>query len=366
MNKLKHFIDVQDLSFKEIHEIFNLMTMLKEARYNGAVPQLLKNKTLAMIFEEPSTRTRVSFEAAMTLLGGHAQYLKPGEIHLGARECLYDTAKVLSHLTDGVLCRALKHQTLTDLGKYCDVPVFNGITDYIHPTQAICDVFTMLEHIPSSKYANQDYSKLKVVFIGDATNVMSSTMFIATQLGMNFVHIRPNKYKSCDAWNNIAKANIKNVGTGSIKFTEDMDEVKNADIIYTDLWWWVDQESEAKERVAAFKPKFQVSKKVMQNAGKQARFMHCLPASRNVEVLDEVIDSAQSIVFDQAENRLTAQMALLVYFMYPQIDKASNELKDFHKAKIESFMNSGTRSWKQRYTYNNDYKGIKIKIDNKD
>ncbi|WP_368486693.1 putrescine carbamoyltransferase [Spiroplasma sp. DGKH1] len=358
MNKVRHFIDTQELSQKEIFEIFKLMKMLKEARYNGAVPELLKNKTLAMIFEEPSTRTRVSFEAAMTLLGGHAQYLKPGEIHLGARESLYDTTKVLSHMCDGIMCRALKHQTVLNLAKYADVPVFNGLTDYNHPTQAICDVFTMLEHLPTTKnldYENINFNEIKVVFIGDRTNVCSSLMHITTKLGMNFVHISPTKYQSPPEWVTIAQENIAQIKSGSVLITDDLAEVKNANIIYTDLWWWVDQEDEAAERVQAFKPNYQVSPELMKQAGDQAFFMHCLPASRNVEVYDEVIDSSQSIVFDQAENRLTAQMALLVCYMYPQIDKSSNAVKDYYQGKLESFMEHQDRSWKQRYTYNNDY-----------
>lgn len=354
MHKLKHFVDTQDLSQQEIFEIFELMKMLKEARYNGAVPELLKNKTLAMIFEEPSTRTRVSFEAAMTLLGGHAQYLKPGEIHLGVRESLYDTVKVLSHMCDGIMCRALKHETVADIAKYADVPVLNGLTDYNHPTQAICDAFTMLENIPSlkdKKYDEIDFGKLKVVFIGDRTNVCSSTMHIATKLGMNFVHISPEKYKSPKEWVEIAKKNIHEAGSGSVKLSTDMADVKDADIIYTDLWWWVDQEDEAEERVKAFKPTYQVTKKVMKMAGDQCLFMHCLPASRNVEVLDEVIDSKNSIVFVQAENRLTAQMGLLVYYLYPRVDEGSSTVKNYYRGKIEGFMKAKDRTWKQRYTY---------------
>ncbi|MDP4040706.1 putrescine carbamoyltransferase [Mycoplasma mycoides] len=358
MNKVRHFIDTQELSKKEIFEIFRLMKMLKEARYCGAVPELLKNKTLAMIFEEPSTRTRVSFEAAMTLLGGHAQYLKPGELHLGVRESLYDTTKVLSHMCDGIMCRALKHETVLNLAKYADVPVLNGLTDYNHPTQAICDVFTMLEYMPATKnleYEDIKFEDIKVVFIGDRTNVCSSTMHITTKLGMNFVHISPQKYQSPQAWVDIAKENIKQANSGSVLVTDDLEQVKGADIIYTDLWWWVDQEDEAEERVKAFKPTYQVTPELMKKAGDQALFMHCLPASRNVEVYDEVIDSDHSIAFQQAENRLTAQMGLLVYYLYPQIDKSSNAVKDYYRGKVEAFMEHQDRSWKQRYTYNNDY-----------
>ncbi|WP_026389370.1 ornithine carbamoyltransferase [[Acholeplasma] multilocale] len=354
MNKLNHFIDTQELSKKQIFEIFTLMRMLKDARYNGATPKLLEGKTLAMIFEEPSTRTRVSFEAAMTLLGGHAQYLKPGEIHLGHRESLYDTIKVLSHMCDGIMCRAWKHETVTEIAKHADVPVFNGLTDYNHPTQAICDVFTMLEKLEytkDKKLTDIDFSKIKVVFIGDRTNVCSSTMHITTQLGMNFIHISPKQYSSPQEWIDIALKNIENAGSGSVKISEDVNEVKGADVIYTDLWWWVDQEEEAKDRVKAFKPTYQVDKEMMKLANENAIFMHCLPSSRNVEVLDEVIDSNQSVVFDQAENRLTAQMGLLVYYMYGRIDKTNDNVKIYHDGLIRAFLEDREREDKNRYTY---------------
>ncbi|MGL4647441.1 MAG: ornithine carbamoyltransferase [Mycoplasmoidaceae bacterium] len=353
MNKLKHFIDCNDLSQKEVFEIFDLMRMLKKARYNGAVPELLKNKTLAMIFEEPSTRTRVSFEAAMTLLGGHAQYLKPGDIHLGSKESFYDTAKVLSRMCDGIFCRAYEHKTLLGLAKYAEVPVFNGITDYNHPTQAICDAFTMLEHLPQTKLKN--LNDVKVVFIGDRTNVCSSTMHICTQLGMNFTHIAPTKYQSPKEWLDIANCHIKKYG-GSVKVTDDINAVIGADIIYTDLWWWFGQESEAEERYKTFKEGgYQVNNKLLEKAGEQAKVMHCLPCARNNELADDAFDGLQSIVFDQSENRLTAQLALLVYFMYPQIDKATDAMKLYWKGKIENFMGDQDRSWNQRRFYNNDY-----------
>lgn len=264
-----------------------------------------------MIFEEPSTRTRVSFETAMTQLGGHAQYLKPGEIHLGVRESLYDTAKVLSRLSDIIMCRALKHKTVTDLAEYADVPVINGLTDYNHPTQAIADVMTMVEHLPAGK----NLEECKVVFIGDRTNVCSSLMHMTTRMGMHFTHVAPEKYQSPQEWIDIANDNIKRYG-GSVKVTDKIEEsISDADFIYTDLWWWVDQEEQAEERKSYFMPDYQVTMSMISKAPTHVKFMHCLPASRNVEVTDEVIDSKHSVVFDQAENRLSAQRALLTHFM---------------------------------------------------
>lgn len=342
MASIRHFIDTQDFSKEELLDIFELMHLLKAARKQGCVPQLLKNASLGMIFEEPSTRTRVSFEVAMELLGGHALYLKPGEIHLGARESLFDTDKVLSRMCDIIMARTLKHKTITDLAKYADVPVLNGLTDYNHPTQVIADVFTMIEHMPAGKKLED----LKVVFIGDRTNVCSSLMHMTTRMGMSFTHIAPKKYQSPQEWIDIAKENIALYG-GSIHVTDDMNAVQGADFVYTDLWWWVDQEDEAEERVAAFKPTYQVTQEVMKKAGPNAKFMHCLPASRNVEVLDEVIDSPQSIVFDEAENRLTAQMGLLVYFLYPVRQQATEEQAANHKKQIEAFLTADNRFYRK-------------------
>src|SRR5512138_1656528 len=187
--QLKHFIDTQDFSKDELLQIIELTRLIKAADQQGCSPKLLADASLAMIFEEPSTRTRVSFEVAMTELGGHALYLKPGEIHLGVRESLYDTAQVLSRMCDVIMARTLKHATVTELAKHADVPVINGLTDYNHPTQVVCDAFTMMEHMPAGKKLED----LNVTFIGDATNVLSSLMLICTRLGMRFTQAAPEK-----------------------------------------------------------------------------------------------------------------------------------------------------------------------------
>lgn len=331
ISRIKDFIDTQDFSKKELLDIIHLAGALKNSVKNGYYPQLLKDKTLAMIFEEPSTRTRVSFEAAMEQLGGNTQYLKPGEIHLGQRESLYDTAVVLSRMTDIIMCRALKHATVTDLAKYATVPVINGLTDYNHPTQACADIMTMIEHLPEGKRLED----IHVTFIGDRTNVCSSLMHITTKMGMHFTHAAPKKYQSPQEWIDIANANIRENG-GSVRVTEDViDAIKDADYIYTDLWWWVDQEHEKEERKAAFMPAYQVTPELISHAPSTVKFMHCLPASRGVEVVDAVIDAPYSIVFDQAENRLSIERALLVYFLYDKnqneekIEDAEHEFNDF-------------------------------------
>src|SRR5512137_1472546 len=194
--KLRHFIDTQDFTKQELLDIIALTRRIKAADKQGCTPKLLQDASLAMIFEEPSTRTRVSFEVAMTELGGHALYLKPGEIHLGVRESLYDTAQVLSRMCDAIMARTLKHETITNLARYATVPVINGLTDYNHPTQVVCDALTMLENLPSGKQLEE----VNVTFIGDATNVLSSLMLITTRLGMHFTQAAPKKYQAPENW----------------------------------------------------------------------------------------------------------------------------------------------------------------------
>jgi putrescine carbamoyltransferase len=306
----RDLIDVNELSRGDLEVLLTLTREMRQARRAGCVPPLLAGKSLAMIFEEPSTRTRVSFEVAMALLGGHALYLKPGEIHLGARESLADTARVLARMCDVIMARTLRHETIEELRRWSTVPVINGLTSYNHPTQAICDAFTMIEHRPPGR----SLADCTVVFVGDATNVCSSTMHIASKLGMHFVHAGPASYQAPASWVEIARANVRETGTGSVTVTEEVETaIARADFVYTDLWWWVDQESEIPERRAAFMPRYQVNAELMARAPRHARFMHCLPASRGVEVTDDVADGPQSIIFEQAENRLHAEMAILAW-----------------------------------------------------
>lgn len=331
---LKHFIDTNDFSKAELLDLIELTRMIKAADKQGATPQLLKDASLAMIFEEPSTRTRISFEVAMTELGGHALYLKPGEIHLGVRESLGDTSKVISRMVDVIMARTLKHETVQGLAETATVPVINGLTDYNHPTQAVCDVFTMLEHAPAGKRLED----LNVTFIGDATNVLSSLMFICTQLGMHFTHAAPKRYQAPAAWVEIAERHCQESG-GTLRITEDpVEAVRDADFIYTDLWWWVGQEAEIPERRTAFMPKYQVNMDLLRQAPDHCKFMHCLPASRGVEATDEVMDSPQSIIFDQAENRLHTEKGILVWLVYPRMKKVTAELHAYHQGKVEAFL----------------------------
>lgn len=331
---LRHFVDTQDFSREELLRIIELVRLLKRADKAGACPKLLAGASLGMIFEEPSTRTRISFEVAMTKLGGHALYLKPGEIHLGVRESIRDTAQVISRMVDVIEARTLKHQTVVDLAANATVPVLNGLTDYNHPTQVVCDVFTMMEHCQPGKALND----LRIVFVGDATNVCSSLMMICTQMGMHFTHVAPARYQAPAAWQAIARANAA-ASNGSLTVTDDVDTaVNDVDFIYTDLWWWIGQEKEIEDRRCAFMPTYQINEAFMQRASPHAKFMHCLPASRGVEVTDAVMDGLQSIIYDQSENRLHTEKGLLAYFVYPRLKTASPTLAAYHRAQLEDFL----------------------------
>lgn len=270
----------------------------------------------------------------MTELGGHALYLKPGEIHLGERESLYDTAMVLSRMCDGIMARTLKHETITDLAKYATVPVINGLTDYNHPTQVVCDILTMIEHKPEGKQLED----IRVTFIGDATNVLSSLMLISTRMGMHFTQAAPKKYQAPAKWVEWAQQNCTESG-GSVTLTENpIEAVKTADYIYTDLWWWVGQEDQIPERRAAFMPTYQVNRQLVAKAPSHCKFMHCLPASRGVEATDEVLDHPRSIIFDQSENRLHTEKGLLVYFIRPSIKHPSEDLMTYHQDRIVAYL----------------------------
>jgi putrescine carbamoyltransferase len=335
---LKHFVDTQDYTKEELLDIIQLTLMIKEADRQGCTPKLLEGASLAMLFEEPSTRTRISFEVAMTELGGHALYLKPGEIHLGARESLYDTARVIARYVDCIEARTLKHDTVVKLAQWSSVPVINGLTDYNHPTQVVCDVVTMLENAPLGKKM-EDFN---VTFMGDSTNLASSLMMICTQMGMHFTFCGPEKYQPPAEWRAICEENCRKSG-GSFWVSDDPGEaVRAADFIYTDLWWWVGQEDQIPERRSAFMPKYQVNLDRFNQAPPHCQFMHCLPASRGVEATDEVLDHPRSLIFPQAENRLHTEKGLLAYFIYPRLKRPSQELKDYHKGQIEAFLEKKT------------------------
>ncbi|MGI2027697.1 putrescine carbamoyltransferase [Endozoicomonas acroporae] len=331
--ELKHFLTTQDYTRQELTDILELMSMFKEARKANAVPQLFAGKSVAMIFEQPSTRTRVSFETAATILGGGALFLSPKDIHLGAKESLSDTGRVLSRMCDVIMARVDDHKTVAGLAEYSTVPVINGLCDWLHPTQIMADLFTMQEHLPAGKKLED----LTVAFVGDATNVCSSLMFACTKFGMHYKHIGPSKYQAPEMWQEIARENIK-LSNGKLTVTDNIEEVEGCDIIIADSFYWFGQEAEKEERLSTFMPTYVVTEEMMAKAGENSIFMHCLPANDQRECTREVMEGPHSVIFDEAENRLTAQMALLVYLTHKSIKKPTEETLAFHKDRIESFL----------------------------
>jgi ornithine carbamoyltransferase len=267
----------------------------------------LQGKTLALIFEKPSLRTRTSFDVGIQQLGGFSLYLSPAEINLGKRESVYDVAKNLERMVQGIMIRTFAHQIVLDMAKYAAIPVINGLTDYSHPCQAMADYLTIQEKKKKLK-------GLKLCYVGDGNNVAHSLMFAGARLGVNVTVACPSGYEPDATATAQAKDDAKQTGA-TIEIVHDpVEGVEDADVVYTDVWASMGQEAEAEARRKIFLP-FQVNANLMSKAQKDAIFMHCLPAHRGDEVTNEVIDSKQSVVFDEAENRLHAQKAIMYQLM---------------------------------------------------
>jgi ornithine carbamoyltransferase len=286
-------------------DIFRLAAEMKKqpAKFNRS----LEGQTLAMIFEKSSTRTRVSFEVGMFQLGGHALFLSARDIQLGRGEPIYDTAKVLSRYVDGIMARTFAHKSVTDLAEYSSVPVINGLTDLSHPCQAMTDYFTAWEKLG-------DLKGRKIAYVGDGNNMSHSLMFGAPKVGMDIAVATPAGYPPDPEIVAKAKGDADMAGT-KVTVTTSIDEaVKGADVVETDVWASMGQEEEAEKRRRDF-AKWQVDPRVMSLAKRDAIFMHCLPAHRGEDVAAEVIDSEQSVIYDEAENRLHVQKAILQVLM---------------------------------------------------
>jgi ornithine carbamoyltransferase len=298
---MENFLSIHDCSVSQLNELLRLSGELKKLYKDGGRDLCLAGKTLAMLFEKASLRTRISFHVAMADLGGNTIYVKPEDIGgVGKREPVKDMARVLSRYVHGIMARTFEHDTITELADFAEVPVINALTDFSHPCQAMADVLTIIEHCG-------DLGGLKIAYVGDGNNVARSLAFACAKLGMKLAVAAPAGYE-LDA-DSIAKANA--IAADTIAQTNDPAEaVADADIVYTDTWVSMGQENEKKQRVADFKD-FQVNADLMKIAPAKAKVMHCLPAYRGFEITDEVAESENSVIFDQAENRLHFQRALL-------------------------------------------------------
>ncbi len=300
--KGRSFIDLSDFKTLELRRVIDLAHDLKKKQKAGEPHELLRGKSLAMIFMKPSTRTRVSFEVGMTQLGGHALYLEPGGTQLGRGETIADTARVLSRYCDVIMARVFAHSDVKDLAKYATVPVINGLSDLHHPCQIMADMMTIEEH-------KGRLEGLKITYVGDSNNVSNSIMQGCTIMGMNVTIGSPKGYTPIPEVMKNATALSKEHGTKLEVVGSPAEAVKNADVIYTDTFFSMGQErTKAKEE--ALMP-FQVNEKLVNAARKDVIVMHCLPAHRGEEIVDGVMDGLHSVVLDQAENRLHAQKAIL-------------------------------------------------------
>jgi ornithine carbamoyltransferase len=304
--KQKHCISLKDYSRADLEEIFDLARVLKADRLSHRTA--LSGQSLAMIFQKPSTRTRVSFEVGMFELGGTALYLGPGDIQLNRGETVADTARVLSRFCHAILARVFSHQDILDLARSSSVPVINGLSDLLHPCQALADYFTLLER-------HEGLSGLKIAYIGDGNNVCHELMLGAAMLGMKISVATPPGYAPSPVITKAATREAQKNHFEAPEILEDpMAAAEGAQAVYTDVWTSMGQEAEAQERLSAFEG-FCVTPEVMAAAAPDAVFMHCLPAHRGEEVAAEVLDGPQSVVFDQAENRLHVQKALLLLLL---------------------------------------------------
>ena len=300
----KDFLHISDLTGDEILELLDKSKWIKDKFKKRENYLPFDKKTMAMIFAKPSARTRVSFETGFYRLGGHALFLGPNDIGIGKRESTEDIARVLSRFNDIIMARLFDHQHIIDLAKHASVPVINGLTDFNHPCQIMADIFTVLEH-------RGNLDNLKVTYVGDGNNIVHSWLMLAMRIPMHFVVACPEGFKP-------DKKLIKKVQAEGLSTIEVLHEpykaVKDSDVVYTDVWASMGQKQEAEERRRLFS-KFQVNDQLMDATGKDTFFMHCLPAERGVEVTDSVCDAPYSIIFDQAENRMHAQNAIMLSLM---------------------------------------------------
>jgi len=297
----RDYLYITDFSKEEILETLNLAKEVKAKLKNREDYKPFKNQTLAMIFAKPSARTRISFETGFFLLGGHPLYLGPNDIQIGKREAIKDIAQVISRYNDMIMARLFDHSNILELAQYASVPVINGLTDYNHPVQIMADIFTILEH-------RGNLNNLKIVYVGDGNNVVHSWFRLAARLPFHLVCACPEGYSPDPDTVKLAK----DAGVSTVEISHyPKTAVNDADIVYTDVWASMGQEDELEERIKRFHG-FRVDDELMAATGKESYFMHPLPAKRGIEVTDSVLDSNAQMVFDQAENRMHVQNAIML------------------------------------------------------
>ena len=299
---IKHFLHLTDYKTDEIWELLHLAKELKIKFRNQEDYKPFKNRSLAMIFAKPSARTRVSFETGFEWMGGHSLFLGPNDIGIGKREAIKDISRLFSRYNDMIMARLFDHKHILELAEYSDIPVINGLTDYNHPCQILADIMTVWEH-------RGNLDKLKITYMGDGNNIVHSWLQLACRIPLHFVCCNPSGFDPDDQTVQM----LKDSKISSYESSQDpISSVDGADVIYTDVWASMGQKKEAKEREKIFAD-YQVNKNLLESTGKETFFMHCLPAERGREVTDEVMESKNSIVFDEAENRMHAQNAIMVY-----------------------------------------------------
>ena len=304
---MKDLISLHDLTSEEVLDLLKLGLKLKKELKEGIPHPILKGKTLGMIFTKSSTRTRVSFEVSMTQLGGYPLFLSSNDIQLGRGESIHDTAKVLERYLDGIMIRTFAHSDVLELAEEASIPVINALTDLLHPCQVLADLMTAYEH-------KGRLEGLKFAYIGDGNNMAHSIMYGCAKAGLDCAIATPEQYR-CDAEVVAnAKDDFRKSGRKLVITSDPVEAIKDADIVYTDTWVSMGQEAEKAERQRIFTP-YTVDGKLFSNAKDDAVFMHCLPAYRGFEVTEEVIDGPQSVIFDEAENRLHAQKAVMATLM---------------------------------------------------
>ncbi len=305
--KGRDFLSLSDYSADEIYYLLETAIVLKRRWMIGEKIEILSGKTLAMLFEKPSLRTRVSFEMAMHQLGGKAMYIGPQEVGLGKREAIKDVAMVLDRMVEAVMIRTFSHDNLIQMAKYSKIPIINGLSDLHHPCQILGDLLTILEKKGTLK-------SQKISYFGDGNNVCHSWLVAAGILGLKLTICSPNNYQpQTDIWD-WAQEKGCNSGAAIVYEANPLVAAQDADVIYTDVWASMGKESEMEERIAHFK-KLQVNQNLLDKAHPEAIVLHCMPAHRNLEITDEVMDGPQSVIIDEAENRLHAQKALLALIM---------------------------------------------------